>query len=185
MKQSYYRCRTAGCPQEKLSIRNDRAVIAIAIQLQQKAARIQSGEEQLPALKTNQESERVSLQASLEYLMGAPDPSIVSKQIQEVRRKIEVLDGEALGDNFITGSARQLLLSPKAADLTHWAKFIQDPDNLIYRLPMLIESAFVGYAKEEDRPQVVTVTRKATSLGTTHVDRNVGGKASVLSIELR
>ncbi len=181
MKYAYYRCRTTGCPQERIAIRNDRAAIAIAIQLQQKAARIQSGEEQLPRLKTNQESERISLQASLEYLMGAPDPSIVSKQIQEVRRKIEVLDGEGLGDHFIAGSARQLLLSPKAADLAHWAKFIQDPENLVYRLPLLIESAVVGYAKEEDRPQVVTSKAKGGGLR----ERKVQGKASVLSVELR
>lgn len=149
----YYRCKTKDCDQEGLSIRTDKAAVSLCLHLQQKAERIQSGEEEMPSFDSNRQAEIESIRANIAYLQGCPDQSLVSRQLQELRKRLSEIEGGPTGAiNGLPGNARQLLLLPEAADWNHWAAFLRDLDNLLYKLPRLVTSASVGYATPEDRP---------------------------------
>lgn len=150
----YYRCKTRGCDQEGLSIRTDNAAVSLCFYLQQKAMRIQAGEEELPSVDGNRQAEIESIKANISYLQGCPDQSLVSKQIQELRRRISEIEGGPAGAvDGLPSNARQLLLLPEAANWNYWAAFLKDLDNMLYKLPLLVSSASVGYAIPSLRPR--------------------------------
>jgi DNA invertase Pin-like site-specific DNA recombinase len=170
-----YRCKNPLCD-NRISIRADRAALSVAMHLQQMAARIQSGQEELPEIQNGDEAVIAHLNSVLDHLRACPDQSIVAAQVQEVQRRIEQLEGKPGSKEFLQGTARQILRDPRAADWAYWAKAATNTDFLLHRLPLLITQAVIGYASPEDRP----IERSK--------GRPVGwkaGKPSVLAVTLR
>ncbi len=177
-RHKYYRCTNTLCS-DRVSIRSDKAALSIAMYLQQKAAAIQSGEEEFPSLSKSNQTMVDHWKKTLDFLKACPEPSLVAGQIQDIQRRIDQLAGSPDTEDFLSGTARQLLLSPKAADWCYWAAFVAEPSALLTRLPVLIESAAIGYASREDRPSYSCEGRKGRPKAGTQ------GRPTVISVRLR
>jgi len=178
-KWHYYRCITANCPNFRLSISPKDVAMQLAWHLCEKAKRVQSGEEQAPAINADSQARIHVLQSTLLKLSEIPDRSLVMDKIQEIERELRNFrDGTKNPNDFLAGTGRELLLSPKATQWNHWAAYLQDQRNMLVKVPQLVRRIDIGYLCEEDRPKA-----KIKKAGRPKADEV--GKPSIIRVEVR
>jgi hypothetical protein len=178
-KWHYYRCVTANCQNFRMSISPKDVVMQLAWHLCEKAKRVQSGQEQAPEIGAGNQARIHVLQSTLLKLNEIPDRSLVMDKIQEIERELRGFrDGTKGEDDFLTGTGRDLLLSPKAAEWNHWIAYLGEQRNMLVKVPQLVRRIDVGYLSDEDRPKhrLKQVGRpKASEVG----------KPSIIRVEVR
>jgi DNA invertase Pin-like site-specific DNA recombinase len=141
----YYRCVNNRCSQHRCGVEQNRVTMAIGQFLQAKAAAIQEGREELPVHTRDDDAQITHLRNVLNHLNACPDRRIVATQVQEVERQLASLQGSPDTEDFLSGTARSLLLSPAAADWGYWVRYLADMEKVRTRLPLLIRSVVVSW----------------------------------------